>query len=497
VLFQFGNDSIVLGQVYPSLYFWSASLYLLTSIGFYILNDSGIVSFKHLVELQVFSEILLLTALMHASGGFNNGLPILMVVSIITASLLVAENSSIVFAAIATTAVISESLYLKLYTIEAPDNLTQAGLLGATYFATSLFALLSARRIQQSELRAESTSADLASMERLNMKIIQFMNTGVLVVDQQKQIQFINTAAWELLEMPAQVQGKNLTEISPELAGIINHWFVTGNITTQFRQSSTGPSIQVKVSKIDDQRQDTLVFLEDTTSLTQQAQNLKLASLGRLTASIAHEIRNPLGALSHAAQLLSESEELNLADQKMVEMIEKNSQRVNNIIENVMQLSQRKTSDSQAVAIKSFIDKLIEDIQSQHNEPLNISLDISPQELKVNFDPSQLAQVLTNLIENGIRYSKQQTGHYYLRLSTSIELNSHRPYLDVMDRGPGIESDIAENIFEPFFTTSTTGSGLGLYISKELCEANRAQLDYIPTLTEGCCFRITFSRNDF
>jgi two-component system sensor histidine kinase PilS (NtrC family) len=228
--------------------------------------------------------------------------------------------------------------------------------------------------------------------------------------------------------------------------------------------------------------------------MTQQAQNLKLASLGRLTASIAHEIRNPLGALSHAAQLLDESPDLMDADRKLVDMIHKNALRMNAIIENIMQLSQRRASEPQQVTLKSFLENMAEELQKTHKDSLELYINVQPENLTVNFDISQLMQVVTNLAENGIRYSLKHSNRPYLSVVAGINLKTQQPFLDIIDKGEGITPEVAQNIFEPFFTTSPTGTGLGLYVSKELCEANRAQLDYIPVPSGGSCFRITFAR---
>jgi two-component system sensor histidine kinase PilS (NtrC family) len=417
-----------------------------------------------------------------------------MAVSVTTASLLVERNSSIAFAAIATVAVLGEALYLKLSNGPRSDYITQAGLLGATFFATSLFALLTARRLKQSELEVELTSADLASMEKLNQQIIQFMKTGVIVVDHSHRIQFINTAAWQLLEMPEHVHGQHLNQISANLDNMLNQWKQNGHNFSTFRQSPTGPKIHIKLSHIDEGKQQTLIFLEDASHMTQQAQNLKLASLGRLTASIAHEIRNPLGALSHAAQLLDESPDLMDADRKLVDMIHKNALRMNAIIENIMQLSQRRASEPQQVTLKSFLENMAEELQKTHKDSLELYINVQPENLTVNFDISQLMQVVTNLAENGIRYSLKHSNRPYLSVVAGINLKTQQPFLDIIDKGEGITPEVAQNIFEPFFTTSPTGTGLGLYVSKELCEANRAQLDYIPVPSGGSCFRITFAR---
>ncbi|NVJ62307.1 MAG: hypothetical protein HWE27_18105 [Gammaproteobacteria bacterium] len=495
-LFQLKAGEVFLGQTSPQLFSWSSIAHLGSAIAFYFINRSFSNKFTLLVEIQVFLDIALLTLLMHASGGIATGLGMLMAVSVTTACLLVERNSSIVFAAIASAAVLGEAIYLNLSGSNTSDYITQAGLLGATFFATSLFALLTARRLRQSELEAELTSADLASMEALNERIIQFMKTGVVVVDKNLRVQFINAAARRLLEMPANVNGQQLSLLSRELERVVKHWQASAHAYSSIRPSTTGPRLSIKLSYIDETSGHSIIFLEDTTPLTQEAQNLKLASLGRLTASIAHEIRNPLGALSHAAQLLDESPELDKGDKKLVDMIQNNAVRVNAIIENVMQLSQRKVSDAQTVTLKPFLENLTEELKKNSVDSLDVFLDVSPSSVQIKFDISQLMQVVTNLAENGLRYSKENTGIPYISLIAAINKKTDQPFLDIIDKGVGVPEELAENIFEPFFTTSRSGTGLGLYVAKELCEANRAQLDYIPVPSGGSCFRITFARTE-
>ncbi|MCO7225308.1 nitrogen regulation protein NR(II) [Pleionea sp. CnH1-48] len=493
VLFQLKADDVFLGQNDEILFHWTSIAYFLTSVSFFALSRITRIPFHAQVELQVFLDIILIALLMHASGGVATGLGMLMAVSVTTACLLLAKSSSLSFAAIATAVVIGEAVLLKL-TGDKSDHITQAGLLGATFFATSLFALLTAQRLKQSELEAEATSADLASMEKLNESIIQFMKTGVIALDSRMYVQFINTAAWELLEMPDHVEGRPLHEVSEELEKVLSSNENQPARISSFRHSPTGPRIQITQSVIKDSNNARLLFLEDTTEITQQAQNLKLASLGRLTASIAHEIRNPLGALSHATQLLEESQDLPASDIKLLSIIQKNAVRMNTIIENVMQLSQRRAPTTERVEMLPFLTQLIEERKKAADAKLMVVIDVMPDTLKVPFDRSQLMQVVNNLVENGLRYSFQNTQKYQLRLTAGFDLARSRCFLEIIDKGEGIEPEKAEKIFEPFFTTSPTGTGLGLYISKELCEANRASLDYIPVPSGGSCFRVTFAR---
>ncbi len=210
-----------------------------------------------------------------------------------------------------------------------------------------------------------------------------------------------------------------------------------------------------------------LIFLEDAATLAKQAQQLKLASLGRLTASIAHEIRNPLGAISHATQLLEESEALNDSDQRLITIIGNHTQRVNAVVENVLQLSRPGTSTPQQINLQEWLEKFADEFAHSGNcLPQQISIQVTPADLEVYMDPSLLHQVVWNLCQNATRHGAQASTTFKLRMVCKTSPASFKPQLDIIDNGPGIDPDIADTIFEPFFTTQSSGTGLGLYIAQ-------------------------------
>ena len=238
-----------------------------------------------------------------------------------------------------------------------------------------------------------------------------------------------------------------------------------------------------------------LIFIEDATQITQRVQQLKLASLGRLTASIAHEIRNPLGAISHASQLLAESEHITGGDKRLLEIIEQHCRRMNGIVENVLSVSRRLPSYPELLNLSEWIVRFRTEYLEISATPVRIALELTDKQIDVRFDPQQLHQVVSNLVMNGLRYSTPQSGFPHIRLVSGHQDSNQLPYLDVIDDGPGIPAPLLEHLFEPFYTTEATGTGLGLYLSREICEANQARLDYIPGKS-GACFRIIFAHPD-
>jgi two-component system sensor histidine kinase PilS (NtrC family) len=332
-------------------------------------------------------------------------------------------------------------------------------------------------------------------MAQLTEYVIQRMQTGILVVDNNFSIRLINASAARLLEITRKAEGKSIKLLCAELDRQLRDWWNNAIYEPQsFRPSEAAPEIMPKFARLGvDQSAGTLIFLEDMAALTQQAQQLKLASLGRLTASIAHEVRNPLGAISHASQLLAESPHIDAGDTRLTEIIQEHSARVNAIIENIMQLSRRQRACPEELLLKPWLNQFINEfVSSEDLSPGQIRLEVTPSDARVQMDPGQLHQVLWNLCHNGVKHGAAG-GRGQITLRVGIVADTNNPYLDVIDNGPGISPKLQQQIFEPFFTTATDGTGMGLYIARELCASNQARLNYLQSPAGGGRFRIIFA----
>jgi two-component system sensor histidine kinase PilS (NtrC family) len=439
------------------------------------------------VPLHIAVDLLAITLLMHASGGVRSGLGMLLIISVAGGSLLMEGRTSRLFAALATLAVLLQQAGAWLKN-GPPTDYTHAGLLGASFFATAVLGYSLARRLRESEALAARRGLDLAEQARLTQYVIQRMQTGVLVVDERFAVRLGNESALRLLDIPEPAAGLPLAALCPPLAENLQAWWRHGHQPSAFRTDAGAAELMPRFARLgDDHRAGTLIFLEDMAAITQQAQQLKLASLGRLTAGIAHEIRNPLGAISHAAQLLAESPSLDAGDQRLTEIIRNQSLRVNAIVENIMQLSRGQQAEPESLMLRPWLERFVaEFVSSEELEPGRVRAVIEPPDLHAQIDPDQLHQILSNLCHNGLRH-----GGRNLLLRAGLE-SSGRAWLDVIDDGPGIDQACAQQIFEPFFTTSSAGTGLGLYIARELCLANQARISHVPG-RGGACFRITFA----
>ncbi|MEW8201824.1 MAG: ATP-binding protein [Candidatus Thiodiazotropha endolucinida] len=493
--FYSGSGPTFLGSVVPELFAITGTLYTaltFVSVLFFLWRSPNPVQQTYLALFVDISAILLLT---HASGGVQTGMGMLIAVSIIAGALIIDGRAALLFAALAALAVITDQVYISLTKTAVSPRFIQAGFLGAVFFATALLTLVLSGRVRASEKLAQDRANELNHLAKINAYVIQHMRTGVLVIDASGTIIMMNDPAWHLLGMPTTTSGNQLVKASPELAHMLRkHHSGSKRRYYNFRSQRQGPELRAHFNPLGgEEKGDILIFLEDTSQITREAQQMKLASLGRLTASIAHEIRNPLGAISHASQLFDESPNMNPADQRLTEIIKTNTARVNQVIENVLQLSRRDPGSPEKIQLKSWLKKVRNDlIKHQGFKRSEVLLQIEPEDTAITADPEQLRQIVTNLCNNAREHGPKD--NLSVQIIGGILQEFDHPVVDVIDNGPGIAPNVAKQIFEPFFTTHNTGTGLGLYIAKELSETNRIRLEYIPGPTGGSCFRLHFDQ---
>ena len=490
---SFVEDVPFLTDERESLFIAIAGFYFVFSFVVFFISRGGVRTERLFVIVVL--DIITLTLLTYFSGGVSSGIALLIIVFLMGVGVLVDKRLAAALAAVASIALLLEESIAFLEGGGGMQGFSQAGILGGVFFVAALLSVALAQRVKHSEMLAEQRGVDLANMEKLNEYIIQRMASGVLVVDRQKNIRLINEAAWYLLGLPVNKTITNVEQLSRELSVQLDKWFSVRNYEPHVFRVTASANIYPRFIGLGEQQSaGALVILEDTSIMNQQAQHLKMTALGRLTASIAHEIRNPLGAISHAAQLLAESNHLDMADQRLTQIIRENSVRTNTIIENVMQLTRRDQAKPETIELKTWLQNFLQEFARNHNIEANeVGLDIAPADTSVVFDPSHLHQILSNLCQNALKHGVSAEGVARFELRGGLMRESRGPFLDVIDYGPGISPELADQIFEPFFTTATKGTGLGLYIAKELSEANQAHLDYVPVPAGGSCFRITFA----
>jgi len=470
----------------------TACVYLGCAVIALIAVEFRSVQFNLQVYGQVLLDIVAITVFIRSSGGVGGGFGILLVVAIAGGCLFVRPRAAVFFAALATLAVLAETLLGTWYLGYETASYTQAGLLGATLFGTAFLASILADQARRSEELAARRAVDIENLSRLNEYIVQRMRSGIIVLDDKHQPVLINEAARSMID--AEESGETESSNIPGNLDIAYRSWLDSEINqkTPLKLHQQGLEVVASFTHLGSGSSGgTLVFLEDAAEMRQRAQQLKLASLGRLTGSIAHEIRNPLGAISHAGQLLSESPKLADEDKRLTEIIAEQSQRMNNIIENVMTIGRRKIAISESFPLREWLDGFVAELVDRKDlKDGEVVCEWLVDDLMVRMDTSQLHQVLWNLCENALRYSGRQP---LLAFICGRQSGSARPYLDIVDQGPGMSADVAEQGFEPFYTAEVSGTGLGLYIARELCESNQASLILVSHDTRGCRFRINFA----
>jgi two-component system sensor histidine kinase PilS (NtrC family) len=481
----------------PSLFYGASFLYVIAFLIFMQTVKRQKPSLETQVIIQTCVDVIAIIAIMHASGGVYSGLGVLLITNISMTSLFLQRRITLLFAAATSLAILLEQTYSKIVIENFEAAFAQAGILGMLIFVFAFMTSYIARRLHETEQLVTKKGQELESAVHMNEHIISHMRTGLMVVSFDGKILMANNAAENLLGNIKLLPNSSLEKIAPALFERLSDWLSTDELSqhSPIRQSHGLPDLQPGFSPIEPDKGKqgrTLIFLEDASQLSQRFQEVKLTSLGRLTASIAHEIRNPLAAIHHASQLLDESI-TDPADTKLTQIINTQVQRLNSTVENVLQISRQQRGTPENIAIKNWLTQFRDEFCTSHAMDIQqINININPESTTVLFDSSHLHQVFWNLCSNVINHSGIETHDLIIDLQGGFTEDSSQPYVDIIDNGQGIDKEIESQIFEPFFTTSTKGSGLGLYITKEVVENNRAKIRHITLPKGGNCFRIYF-----
>jgi two-component system, NtrC family, sensor histidine kinase PilS len=439
-------------------------------------------------------------SLLYCSGGVASGLGILLVIPVGAMSLLAEGRASLAVAALAALGLLTQQILAVLVGNAPTYDYSLAGMLGAVVFLVALMAWPLSIRLRESEALVRRQELDLANLAQLSQYIVQRLRESILVVDTSDRIRLINESAARMLGDSVAVPGALLGEVAPRLLYLLSTWRQDGTMTLR---GGAGTFVAADGARVirphfaplgSSEPAPIIVFLEDTGDLAAKVQQTKLAALGRLSASIAHEIRNPVGAMSHAAQLLAESPALSSADHRLTEIMQDNSRRVSDIIDNILQLSRREAPRPGKLMLdawtRRFRDEFCSTLQLQWQR---LIIDPASEDVELRIDGTQLHQIFWNLCQNSVTHALPHAGAAPIELRYGRLAGVGRPYLQVADRGPGIAQADAERIFEPFFTRAAQGTGLGLFLARELGQANGATLLYETREGGGSIFRIVFS----
>jgi two-component system sensor histidine kinase PilS (NtrC family) len=447
--------------------------------------------------IQFGADLVLVMVLMHASGGISSGIGGILVISVGTLALLLPAERAFFLAALTALALLGQQTFARLEDLTDSTQFVPAGILGAVIFVITAVVQLLRKRIVETEALAEQRGVDLRNLVELNEYIIQHLRESIVVVDGDDRIRLINGSAMKHLGSGPHVEDASLADVAPELAARLRAWRAGGDprMNAALAAADGSTTIEAHFAPLADGRQGgVVIFLEDTSLIAERVQQAKLAALGRLSASIAHEIRNPIGAMSHAGQLLAESPSIAPADQRLTDIIRVNARRVSQIVESVLALSRRDQARPEQLQLLPWLEDFAREfVQTLELDEGAVHVTEGTPDVEAQIDPTHLHQILWNLCDNAVKYASATAGAIAVELTCGRLDASGRPYLEVADRGPGIPSDKVEHVFEPFYTVQAGGTGLGLYICRELAERNGASLRYRPRPGGGSVFRIVFA----
>jgi two-component system sensor histidine kinase PilS (NtrC family) len=488
---SFAPTSPLVNIVDLTLYSWTSFAFLVLALVWVVASVIERRGFQSQVSLQIYGDTIIIILLMHACGGISSGLGMLLIISVAITGLLTEQALAILFASLASLGLLAEHIYSVNNIPGYSGSSAQVGILGASLIATAIVTHKLIMRLRSSEQLIQQRERDVAMLSALNQEIIENMEAGVIVLGRNNNIRHINRAARELLHLPV-ITAISLQRDCPRLLTALDSWRKS-NLQTSLLSpvSEEIGNLQISFRELPSEGQpNTMIFLNDISLIRDSMQQAKLASLGHLTASIAHEIRNPLGAISYAAELLMEDHSFDEADQRMIEIINQHTLRINHIIEDILNISRGSETSRVPIALNSWLPTFIDDFcQAGLASAESFQLKIETDNPALLFDAGHLNQILTNLCTNACVHG-DTSKPVIIRVYRD---SAHTLCIEIADQGPGVSSDIMDQIFEPFYTTGHKGSGLGLYIVAQLCELNSASMSARINQYHGTSFILRIS----
>ena len=498
-LYSLAEPQSALLPARPSLFLSVCIAYFSVAVLLVVARRLSWPTLRRIALLNATVDAVGISLILYSCGGISSGLGILMVLPVGAMAVLADNRDAFLIAAIAALGALAQQAFAYFAGFALPTDFTYAGVLGVVLFAIVLAVWPVANRLRESEALVRRQEVDLANLAQLSQYIVQHLRESILVVDTEDRVRLINESAAQILGDGNAYPGALLGEASPRLLYLLETWRQNPNAPTDathtFVAEDGGRVIRPHFASLGGMDPaPVLVFLEDTSLIAAQVQQSKLAALGRLSASIAHEIRNPVGAMSHASQLLAESPNLSEEDRRLTQIVRGNADRVSTIIDNVLQLSKRGETRLERLSLSIWLEEFCEEFCETMQIPRSrVVIEPVEEEIEVRADPSQLHQVLWNLCENALKHAATGQEPVSIEIRSGRLNPTARPFLEVADRGPDVDPSHVERIFEPFFSGGRGGTGLGLFLARELAQTNGATLLYEPRPGGGSIFRMVFA----
>jgi two-component system sensor histidine kinase PilS (NtrC family) len=456
-------------------------------------------------------DILAFAALQAAQGNSINYAP-LFVLPILMASVLGSLLLAMGAAASVTLLLFAHAMWLSLQVpADTAAHFLQAALTGAGCFVISFLANQIATRLANVELRAQRSQLAARVQRQVNELVIESLTDGILVVDQRSMVRAANPAARTMLGGERALRGTSFELVSlPGWRGLVDLMNLSFSeqgaqqADVTIHHAGQGPrrvQVRTQLTATQDGSHESLcvMFLQDQREMEARVRTEKLASMGRMSAAVAHEIRNPLAAIAQANALLDE-DLFDPRHKQLTQMVQQNAKRLEKIVEeilNIFRVQHRENGiPASALAVNEAVARICRDWQGQTTSEHRLRVDLSPHPVEVRFDAEHLRRILVNLLDNASRYATNQRDAILVSTGTSPTGQSA---LSVWSDGPPMDQSVQRHLFEPFFSSESRSSGLGLYICRELCEGHGASIAYYRTprnvrgkVVEGNEFLVTF-----
>jgi len=486
------------GQTDPSLFMIMAWAYLFLAMAFEWILELRLISFRPQAHLHTLGDMACLILLAYASGGPQGPIALVLVIAVGIAAVLHGGRAAIGYAAAAGILVIGEAVFSSVIQADA-DHITNSGFLAAALLLITVLITAFERRAAAWEKRSHSQAQEVRYLSELALRVIDQTENGIVVSDPRGQIEYINDAARQLLrdperEAPLEANPSDLGAVCPAVRDALQDWHRgegpqmadldhPRRIRLQFHRIETalGPRA--------------LILLLDLTAEDERVRRDKLAALGRLIASIAHEVRNPLSSIRQAAELLPDSDTAAEREQ-LTAIITRHSDRINRLVEDVLGAARAPVVHTQSVNLDDWLEQFAASRRQRWEKTdtaprLETTVLDGPAVARV--DVAHLWQIMDNLCDNAERHALTEAGR--LELGITVGRADGHWRIRVCDNGHPIETTTRSALFEPFFTTHSRGTGLGLFVSRELALANHGELalddpDRAPGRA-GNCFVLT------
>ena len=474
------------GYLFPQVYFFTLIVYVIFSsiqlVSYFIFKSK----INRHITLFFSIDVIAYSLLTFASHGSNFSISLLFTITIFAASILLESKKALIITLIAVIGVVYQYIAGSLFSIVDLKNIENSALLAIIFLFVYVGGQITIKRFRSLEKSNYRQSLELHQLQNINRHILEQIETGYLVLTQTGDMILSNPASRKLLgiKKPQETENVSLQYLQPDLFQRLDLATLQDGDKFQFTSHLTEYHTVIHIQELKVPQQ-TLILLtiQDAKLLNQQVQQLKLAALGQLSASIAHEIRNPLAAIMQANQLYLQSSPVE--QKQLTEMIDRQALRMNKIIEDTLGMAKNKDTVMSQIFLDQFLDQFLqEDLSDIY---LKIKVESEPH-LSIFFDESQLRQVLTNLIRNAIRHNNPNYSDILIKIYQQEKVVK----IDIQDFGSGVAKQNIKDLFQPFFSTDINGTGLGLYLSMSFCEANQAKLTYIEQ-EFGACFRIECS----